>query len=239
MKSANYHSLQFERCNYSNKLIDKLLVLNEQTQNNVDIQEVKKSIYYARKYHGEQKRESGELYYSHPIEVAYMLAESIALGNMHFFRTDMFVTSILHDTIEDTHLNFNDINTIFGFKVANQVQDLTRVKTEGKITSAEMVKSLSLQGKYDMLLIKLFDRLHNIRTIGAKSPEKAMKIVQETMQTFLLLSAYFEAPIIEDELYQLCLKKCPEVLDDFRLGLLDDNKHFLFYPDMKNVILQT
>ena len=156
---------KFDSCIYSNRLLDKLLLINatKPKMNKINIVEVQKAIYYAKKYHGAQKRQSGEPYYSHPLEVAYMIAG-------YLFRTDVLVASILHDTIEDTDLTFEMIESIFGFVVAEHVMDLTRVKEGGKISSAEMVELLWLQKKYDVLLIKQFDRLHNMQTIGAKSP---------------------------------------------------------------------
>jgi len=154
---------KFEECCYAKKLLDKVAYLNAKVKYPVDIEEVKKGLYYARKYHGSQMRQSGDPYYSHPIEVAIMVAD-------YLFRTDIIVTSILHDTIEDTKLTKDMIVKIFGEKVANQVMDLTRVKEHGKITSAEMVEILYKEKKHDVLLIKLFDRLHNMQTIGAKSP---------------------------------------------------------------------
>lgn len=98
------------------------------------------------------------------------------MGSDYLFRTDIIITSILHDTIEDTDLTFEMIQTEFGSLVASQVSDLSRIKVAGKkISSAELVKSLWLQKKYDQLLIKLFDRLHNVLTIHARSPEKQKK----------------------------------------------------------------
>ena len=72
MKDLNLWRSKFELCSYSNRLINKIILLNE-VNNNVDLNEVKKAIYYARKYHGQQKRETGEPYYSHPLEVAYSI----------------------------------------------------------------------------------------------------------------------------------------------------------------------
>lgn len=69
---------KFKSCKYSDKLIGKLLFLNTQVKKPIDIREVKKGIYYARKYHGEQMRQSGDPYYSHPIAVAIMVAEFVA-----------------------------------------------------------------------------------------------------------------------------------------------------------------
>ena len=145
--------------------------------------------YYAKKYHGSQMRQSGEPYYSHPIEVAYLLAEYTAEYDTKYFRTDLLVTAILHDTIEDTELTFEMIKITFGEIIACQVVDLTRIrKNKHKISSAEIANSLWLQKKYDILLIKLFDRLHNLQTIDAKSPEKIKKIVNETFNSFIIFS---------------------------------------------------
>ena len=158
----------FEYCKYSLRLLEKLELLNNlrSADYKVNIPEVKKAIYYAKKYHGSQSRQSGEPYYSHPIEVAYMVSD-------YLFKTDIIVSAILHDTIEDTELTFENILQEFGIAVANQVLDLTRIYKEGhKISSAEMVESLWKQKKYEVLLIKLFDRLHNMQTIKSKSPEK-------------------------------------------------------------------
>jgi (p)ppGpp synthase/HD superfamily hydrolase len=201
MEDTDCWQSKFETCDYSDRLLNRLLLLNKQSEhtankNIIDITEVKKAIYYAKKYHGAQKRQSGEPYYSHPIEVAYLVLDYTSKKSTKFFRTDMLITSILHDTIEDTELTERMIADIFGKLVATQVQDLTRVKMHQKISSTEMVNSLWLQGKYDILLIKLFDRIHNMRTIGVKSPEKVIKIVKETMHTFLPLARYFDQSIV-------------------------------------------
>ncbi|WP_375331266.1 HD domain-containing protein [Candidatus Tisiphia endosymbiont of Oplodontha viridula] len=179
--------IDFEMCIYATKLIDKVMYLNSIVKvPPVNIKEIKKAIYYARKYHGDQMRQSGEPFYSHPIEVAYMVSD-------YLFRTDILVTSILHDTLEDTELTKEKIAKEFGERIANQVQDLTRIKEDGiKISSAEMVKILYKEKKHEVSLIKLFDRLHNMQTVNAKSPEKIKKIVKETIEHFLTLSTYLE-----------------------------------------------
>ncbi len=148
-------------------------------------------------------RQSGEPYYSHPIEVAYMTSD-------YLFRTDIIVTSILQDTIEDTELSKSMIASIFGEQVASQVMDLTRIKEDGcKISSAEIMKLLYQQKKYDTLIIKLFDRLHNIQTISAKSQEKAKKIIKETLQHFLVICEIVEMPWLCEILYDKCCMNKP------------------------------
>ncbi|WP_342269635.1 hypothetical protein [Rickettsia endosymbiont of Orchestes rusci] len=92
--------LNFKSCYYSNRLIDKIKQLNEISSQKVDIAQIEKAIYYAKKYHGNQKRQTGELY--HPLEVAYMLANYTATRKSEYYQTHILVTAILHDTIEDS-----------------------------------------------------------------------------------------------------------------------------------------
>ena len=179
-------------CVYSKRLLNKLNQINADLddKSKINIQEVEKGIIYAKYYHGDQKRDSGEPYYSHPFEVAYMVSD-------YLLRTDIIITAILHDTLEDTSLIREEIAEVFGEKVAEQVYDLTRIKADGvKISSAQMLEELWLQKKKDILLLKLCDRLHNMQTISAKSPEKAQKIADETIKNFTILSEFLELPNI-------------------------------------------
>ncbi|UCM85955.1 MAG: HD domain-containing protein [Rickettsia endosymbiont of Culicoides impunctatus] len=226
MEDIHNWQSKFESCEYAERLLNKLTRLNQQVKQPIDIDEVKKGIYYAKKYHGSQMRQSGEPYYSHPIEVAYMVAQHTALEMPQYFRTDMIITSLLHDTIEDTALTKTMIDSIFGSQVANQVEDLTRVKVDRKISAAETVELLWLQKKYDVLIIKLFDRIHNVQTIGVKSPEKIKKIIEETLSRFMSLSIYLGTPKVEQILARLCFKNMQRqndhqtLHDNFRLPSL-------------------
>ncbi|MDR0296803.1 MAG: HD domain-containing protein [Rickettsia sp.] len=190
--------------NMADRLLKKLSQLNQQVSLPIDIDEIRIGIYYAKKYHGSQMRQSSAPYYSHPIEVAYMVAEYTALEMPQYFRADMIITSLLHDTLEDTILTENMITRVFGKQVASQVVDLTKLKSYGKVSSAETLNLLYRQKKHNVLLIKLFDRLHNIQTIGYKSPEKIKKIVGETVQSFLAVCTYFGYIKLENHLYELC-----------------------------------
>jgi (p)ppGpp synthase/HD superfamily hydrolase len=189
-------------CPYSKRLLEKLHLINVDLPENskIDISEVEKGMIYAKYYHGDQKRDSGEPYYSHPFEVAFLVSDYVC-------KTDIIITAILHDTIEDTGLTKEDIVEVFGVKVAEQVYDLTRIKECGtKISSAQMIESLWLQKKLDVLIIKIFDRVHNMRTIGSKSPEKIEKIVRETALSFLIAAAHSEQLDLEEEIYKLCVE---------------------------------
>jgi (p)ppGpp synthase/HD superfamily hydrolase len=190
---------KLQPCAYSNRLLDKILSKNETAEYQVDIVEVKKAIFYAKKYHGDQLRKSGEPYYSHPLEVAYKVSD-------YLFKTHMIVVSILHDTIEDTALTFSMIESVFGQEIACNVDDLTRIKVDRKISAAELIETLWTEKKYDLVLVKLFDRLHNMQTIGAMSPKKAQSTIDETLRYFLVLSEMMSLPNLGDYLYNECHK---------------------------------
>lgn len=195
---------KFEVCEYAKKLLDKLEYLNSRVKNPIDLREIKKGIYYARKYHGSQMRKSGDPYYSHPIEVAIIFAEFVALEAPKLYTTVMIQVGLLHDTIEDTELTEETIAEIFGEEVAKHVEGLTRVKPSGKISASESLNLLIKQKRYDTALIKLFDRIHNIQTLGAKSPEKARKIITETLIHFISFATYLEIPVLTNYLIELC-----------------------------------
>jgi (p)ppGpp synthase/HD superfamily hydrolase len=183
-------------CYYSSRLLEKLKSLD--AENKLDFELINKAIYWAKKYHGNQKRKSGELYYTHPLEVAYMVSD-------YKLKTDIIVTSILHDTIEDTELTFEMIENGFGTVIANQVMDLTRIKEYGcKISAGKLTELLWEQKKYDVLFIKQFDRLHNIQTIKSLPPEKIKKIIEETISTFIVLAMYLGIPECKNELIRNC-----------------------------------
>lgn len=197
MLDENWES-KFKSCYYSDRLLDKLHLISSNSNKSIDCNKIKKAIYYAKQYHGNQIRQSGEPYYSHPLEVAYMTAD-------YLFETDIMVTSILHDTIEDTTLTKAHIQLLFDKVIANKVEDLTRIKKEQKISSLKLVQLLLDQKKHDILLIKYFDRMHNMQTIKAKSPAKIKKITDETLEIFLILGEQLKIkPKEQNLLMQLC-----------------------------------
>jgi len=170
-----------EPCQYSIRLIEKLKALD--TKNVLDFDVINKAIYWAKKYHGDQKRKSGEPYYSHPLEVAYMISE-------HNLKTDVIVASILHDIIEDTPVTAGMILDNFGWRIAEMVDRLTRDRPDGTKLSVEEILNNAYEFKdEEVLLIKLLDRLHNLTTLDAITAEKKQKIASETLSSFVLLTA--------------------------------------------------
>ena len=186
-----------EPCQYSIRLIEKLKSLD--TQNVLDFELINKAIYWARKYHGDQKRKSGEPYYSHPLEVAYMISE-------YKLKTNIIAVSILHDIVEDTEVTVEMIQGTFGERIAEMVDSLTRDRPDGTKLSVEEIlnNAYHLRDK-EVLLIKLFDRLHNIQTIKSQSPEKQEKICKETIKHMLLTCLYIENKTLADTLRDISL----------------------------------
>ena len=191
MLDLNCWESKFQLCCYSNKLLNKILSVHKRSANEINILEIRKAIYYAKKYHGDQKRQSGEPYYSHPLEVAYMVVD-------YLLQTDIVVTSILHDTLEDTLLTKNIIDLIFGSKIASKVEDLTKRKKDKKISFIETIELLMQQKKYDILLIKCLDRLHNLQTLSARPLEKQKKTILESLHAFLMLATSLELEIEQE-----------------------------------------
>jgi (p)ppGpp synthase/HD superfamily hydrolase len=212
-------------CKYSIRLIEKLK--SSDTKNILDFDLINKAIYWARKYHGEQKRKSGEPYYSHPLEVAYMISE-------HKLKTDVIVASVLHDIIEDTEVTVGMILDNFGQRIAQMVDRLTRDRPDGsKLSIEEILNNIYKVEDEEVLLIKLFDRFHNLLTINSLPQHKIKTMYDETLVNFLVIAVLFEKKNIENAITEKYLKDCkkdkprtsmPLVLDDaYLLSLIFEN----------------
>ena len=208
-----------EPCKYSIRLIAKLKSLD--TTNVLDFNLINKAIYFAKKYHNGQLRKSGEPFYTHPLEVAYMISD-------YNLKTDVIAASILHDIVEDTEVTVEMIQGTFGERIAEMVDRLTRDRPNGTKLSVEQVLNNAYQLKdKEVLIIKLFDRLHNIQTIGSMNIEKMEKITNETLINFVLLSEYLELTSTGKKVQELCLEVCkclnPEKIPYINIFSFNDN----------------
>ncbi|MBU6184803.1 MAG: HD domain-containing protein, partial [Rickettsiales bacterium] len=186
-----------EPCKYSIRLIAKLKSLD--TTNVLDFNLINKAIYFAKKYHEGQLRKSGEPFYSHPLEVAYMVSD-------YNLKTDVIVASILHDIIEDTEVTVEMIEGTFRQRIAEMVDMLTRDRPDGtKLTIEEVINNAYKKADKEVLLIKLIDRLHNIQTIGSLSAKKIEKTITETLANFIASSIYLGLLEIESQLTESCM----------------------------------
>ena len=158
---------------------------------------------YATQKHGDQKRASGDPYYSHPVEVAGILT-NLRLD------TASIATALLHDTIEDTDATFGEIENLFGREIADMVNGVTKMSllelSSADAAQAENFRKLLVATASDIriLLVKLADRLHNMRTLSyIKSPEKRLRIAQETMDIYAPLAGRVGIQSFRDELEDL------------------------------------
>ena len=180
-------------CFYSHRLINRLISLDPDRQLNLGL--VKEAMYWAKKYHGDQKRKSGEPYYTHPFEVAYMIAE-------YNITTNVIVTSILHDIIEDTEVTAGMIVDKFGWRIGEMVDALTRDRPDGtKLSVEEILNNAYKKDDKEVLLVKLFDRLHNVLTIKYMKSEKRKKLVKRTFAVFLILAESLEQRKLFETIY--------------------------------------
>lgn len=160
---------------------------------------------YAMQKHGEQKRASGDPYFSHPLEVAAILTD------LHLDEETIAV-ALLHDTIEDTDATRREIDELFGERIGHLVEGLTKLKRLDLVTpqakQAENLRRLLLAISDDIrvLLVKLSDRLHNMRTLGAMRPEKCERIATETMEIYAPLAGRIGMQDLRDELEELSFK---------------------------------
>ncbi len=160
---------------------------------------------YAMKAHGNQKRASGEAFFNHPLEVAAILTE-MKLDDA------TIAAALLHDTVEDTEATHQEIEEKFGVEIATLVDGLTKIARLDLITKeatqAENLRKLLLAMSKDVrvLLVKLADRLHNMRTLQFMKPEKRARIAQETMDIYAPLAGRMGMQTVRDELEDIAFK---------------------------------
>ncbi|MGO4565167.1 bifunctional (p)ppGpp synthetase/guanosine-3',5'-bis(diphosphate) 3'-pyrophosphohydrolase [Rhizobium sp. 2YAF20] len=172
-----------------------------------------KAYVYAMQKHGQQKRASGDPYISHPLEVAAILTD------MHLDESTIAV-ALLHDTIEDTTATRAEIDELFGEDIGRLVEGLTKIKKLDLVTKkakqAENLRKLLLAISDDVrvLLVKLADRLHNMRTLEHMSQEKRARISEETMDIYAPLAGRMGMQDMREELEELSFRHInPEAHD--------------------------
>lgn len=182
---------------------------------------VRKAFRLAVEAHKDMRRKSGEPYVYHPLEVATIAAGEIGLG-----RTSI-ICALLHDVVEDTEYKLSDITAMFGEQIARIIDGLTKIDTmvEGsdvQSLQAENFRKVLLTLSYDVrvILIKLADRLHNMRTLDAMPPTKQWKIASETSYLFAPLAYRLGLYAIKSELEDLAMKYTePAVYESIRKSL--------------------
>lgn len=191
---------------------------------------IRKAFDIALEAHKNMRRKSGEPYIYHPIAVAHICAEEIGLG------TTSVVCALLHDVVEDTDLTLDDIKGLFGPKEAKIIDGLTKISgvfDQGSSLQAENFRKMLLTLSEDVrvILIKLADRLHNMRTLESMKRDKQLKIASETLYLYAPLAHRLGLNAIKTELEDLGLKFTePEVYTDILTRLKEgepERKRFI------------
>src|SRR5210317_591214 len=203
---------------------------------------VRKAFNLAVDAHKDMRRKSGEPYIYHPLEVARIAAGEIGLG------TTSVICALLHDVVEDTEYTLSDIRTLFGDTVTRIIDGLTKIEEifEHPSSSAQaenfrkMLMTLSVDVR--VILIKLADRLHNMRTLDAMPGDKQLKVASETLYLFAPLAHRLGLHAIKSELEDLALKYLePEIYNTIYAKLKasrPERKRFInkfIYPIKKDL----
>lgn len=167
--------------------IEKLIKTIKTKHSDADTTRIQKAYDFAKKWHGNQKRKTGEPFIVHPLNVAYILA-TMELGQ------NTITAALLHDIHEDTAASMDEIQKTFGVHIANIVDGVTKLgrvrlskkhRDEAEIYNRNLQKMFMAMGKdIRVILIKLADRLHNMETLAAQPPEKQQSIAKETLEIY-------------------------------------------------------
>src|SRR6266700_5293945 len=183
-------------------LVERVRKYNPNTDENL----LNRAYVYAMKAHGEQKRASGDPYFSHPLEVAAILTD-------HKLDDATIVAALLHDTIEDTETTRAEIDQLFGKDIGHLVEGLTKLKRLDLVSreakQAENLRKLLLAIAEDVrvLLVKLADRLHNMRTLDHMPPEARKRSAEETIDIYAPLAARIGMYEMREELENLAFRE--------------------------------
>jgi len=183
----------------------RLLKMAKPVLKSGDAKVIKKAFNISNDAHKEMRRKSGEPYIYHPLEVALICVEEIGLG------TTSIVSALLHDVVEDTDMELEDIEREFGPKVARIIDGLTKISGVFEYGTSQQAENfrkmlLTLSDDVRVILIKLADRLNNMRTLESMPRHKQLKIASETMYLYAPLAHRLGLYAIKSELEDLHLK---------------------------------
>lgn len=190
-------------------------------KNEEDWNFIKRAFFLAKEAHQGVRRRSGEPYLLHPIAVAKIVVDEIGLG------VKSVVAALLHDVVEDTEYTVEDMERIFGPKIASMVDGLTKMSGVFNADTSEQAEYfrkvlLTLSDDVRVILIKIADRLHNMRTLGSMPLNKQIKITGETIYLFAPLAYRLGLYAIKTELEDLCMKyRFPQQYAEIQLKLAE------------------
>ena len=218
---------------------DELLSLLDKSNVRYNKKKIKKAYEFANLAHGDQRRVSGVPYILHPTSVACILAE---MG----MDTDSIVAGLLHDTVEDTDVTLAQVGDAFGEEVMNLVDGLTKISkikfTDREERQAENVRKMLIAMSNDIrvIIVKLADRLHNMRTIECVKDQKRRDKALECMEVYAPIAHRLGMKAIKDELEDLSMRYLdPVAYHEIETRLqLTENERNAFIEEIKRKILE-
>ena len=207
------------------KRYDDLIHHTYRKLNEDQLKLIKKAFDVAWDAHKDQRRKSGEPYIFHPIAVAKIVAEEIGLG------ATSIAAALLHDVIEDSDYTYEDIEKLFGKKIADVVNGLTKISVMNNQNISVQSENyrkllLTLSDDFRVILIKIADRLHNMRTLDSMRPDKQKKIASETVYIYAPMAHRLGLYNIKSELEDLSLKyNMPEIYNEISEKLIVAKEH--------------
>lgn len=219
--------------------LEKILEAVQAYSPDARLEIIRKAWVFGSKYHQGQKRKSGEPFFAHPLEVAHILTELK-------MDTETIAVAILHDTVEDTDATIEDIRSQFGADVATLVEGVTKLDKldfrTAEEAQAENFRKLvfAMANDIRVIVVKLADRLHNMRTLDAMKPEKRKLIARETMELYAPIANRLGIVSIQGQLQDLAFRHLhPEVHEELNRQIESRRPYFQSYIERVSVELDT
>lgn len=211
--------------NYYKKKLDELLSVCKRYLGSEKVNEnlISNAFRFALEAHKNVKRATGEPYFSHPYEVAMIMAKEIPIDDISV------ASALLHDVLEDSEFTIKDVRAEFGDEIAEIVEGASQIEGifenyEVKVVDSFKKLLLSMASDLRIILVKFADRLHNLRTIGSLSPQRQKRIAQDTLEIFAPFAHRFGLSNIKAEMEDLSFKCLNRNIYDEIAGKLKERK---------------
>lgn len=177
---------KFQECYCSNKLINKINSLNKKfISNKINLLDIKKAIYYANKYHGKQRKASGELHYCHPLDLACMAVD-------YLFEANIIIMVILQDIILEKLMTQQELSIIFNSKIANCLQEIAEIKNNKNNNFINTIILLQEQKKCCSLFVLCLNKLYSLYSLTALPEDVHKDLVLESLQAVQMIMEYLQ-----------------------------------------------
>lgn len=224
----------FTECEYSTKLLVKIIDINKKLKTKINLTDIEKAIYYAKIFYKDDNKTSALERFTQVINTTFTVCD-------YCTRTDFIAASILQFLVQDEKLSLDIIEDAFNPLIARHSFDLTHVRSndESHASMQQILENLIAKQKYELLLIKLFEGISTLQALINRPNTNSDNLIAKTLETFMTLAAYLEIPEVKRKALELCfdnlgIKSSPKQILD--LSFEDDSQPL--GPIFQNVIAQ-